>query len=89
MNAPDLFPAEVTLETDQDLYTVPSFGPNDVNVKSGITYYPHSNYDVTVTPSSLPRGEHTITTVISDAELSETFESPIMVKGKPCTQFSL
>ena len=76
------FPSEVYLDPGASTYTL-SFGPSDVTVTSGITYFPHDgSYDVTISPSNvLDVGTHTITTVISDGELEKTCVSTITVIG--------
>ena len=82
VECPTVFPSEVSLDPGTCIYTLSSFGPDDVEVNSGVTYFPHpygSDYDVTTTPDELTCGTHTVTTVISDDELMKTCVSTVTV----------
>ena len=81
------FPETVNADPETNIYKLPSFGPDDVTLSSGIEFYfPHpfgTDFVVIISPSNhLIVGTNTITTVISDDELSKTCVSTITGTGQ-------
>ena len=81
VDCPD-FPETVNADPGTNVYKLPSFGPDDVTLSSGIEFYfPHpfgTDFVVIISPSNhLIVGTNTITTVISDDELSKTCVSTV------------
>ena len=79
-------PETVNADPETNIYTLPYFGPDDVTLSSGIEFYfPHpygTDFGVIISPSNhLIVGTNTITTVISDDELSKTCVSTTTVTG--------
>ena len=70
--------------TGNHTFEEPNFGPSDVTVLSGITYFKHGEYMVkfSITEGEeLPVGSYPLVTAISDDELSRDCLSTINVTG--------